>query len=491
MISLFSSKKLYAFFCIPFEFVSICKEKIFFMILALLFSICWKKSYNIPANAGVVTLITHFGFYRNGKYQVNISNSETNRLFVLIGTFQNINSYSRSILNSFDACNGTYVDYLHKVPVIAGQASFSGTIKEKGMYYTMVSPCDGNSGGFTLSLQYSNPNSFLSYDVSPCLITTPIIAALSGLILGIWVINWMRNFSLKNSLHLYFTIGLMLTFSYNALMSFEYYTMNRKDGDSPLYVMRKIFRVLQESSLIFAMLLASDGWCIIHHNMPYWKIALAFLLSGCVTVSCAVADFVELTNLLYLVVFLILGISSGIYLYIMLKNTQIGYDYVKAHLYVIAESGIDPKTTPIYKKYRLYKAISWEMPFYFILLFFRIMFSFYLTFPFWTIQLAYDVIILTLITVISFTFRMRKETRDGYMMIGDEDQEPRIFDRADITALEIETNENQHPYEEGMPLPAQPHILDKKKKSKHKGKKHKDEDAQEREKELIDNNEFI
>ena len=295
-------------------------------------------------------------------------------------------------------------------------------------------------------------------------------------------------FSLKNSLHLYLTIGLTLTTVYYLNFVFEERRRNVSDDPSPIYISRKVFRVLHETVLLSAMLMASEGWCIVRKTITLCGIFGNFVVSSFVTVILAVYDFADFGTIGTLVTLFCIFIILAVFIVFMMHNIKKARQEVDAHLYVIAEEGINPETTPIYRKLGILRVVVFSVLGYFIALFMRSAFSFFWPIPVWILQLIYDIVTTAFIAVIAFVFRMKKESSKGYISIGDdEEQEPRVFDSEDIQSIDwrsatAEEGANIRAYEEGMRLPAQPYITSKKTPSgnlfaeKEKGKKNENKD---------------
>lgn len=459
-----------------------------FLLIATVFS--YRSGYYIYPKQGLVVLPFRYGFYPGGRYTINVSKGETDSLLFLIATYDDTVRFFEGV-NERSPCNWTYnVDYINKIQLEDGKGVASGKVNKKGMYYTTVTPCNPNDdNGYTFYFTYVNPDSMLSYDEQPCLITVPIIAGIACGLFILWLVNWFMYFSLKNSLHIYFTIGIFFTVIYELLYAFEYYSRDKSDSKSPLFVARKVFRVLQETVLLSAMFLSCRGWCIIHNSIHWGWIVLAFVLSAGITVPYSISDFAYLSTIPNLIDLLIAAIVAGVYLYFMLRGITDANEAVKAHLYVIAQSGIDPKTTPIHKKYILFSTVCGAVIAYFLVLIFRSAFNSIWTLPIYIMQLIYDIIIVILISIISFAFRMKKETLKGYMMIGD-DGEGELLEKSQFESFDIEhLDHSTVPYEEGMSLPPQPTVAKpKSQKNKEKDQKNQDDETEQRNQELLQNN---
>ena len=444
----------------------------FFIVLSLVSS--YTIAYQVKPKSGFIVLLQRWGFEENGSYNITFWDVDgVNSTLALVAKRDDAITYidyveelaKKSDFEEIDFCPDFHVNYSNVVMIENGTGSVSGTIDKKGMYYTIVSSCSKYDNGYKFRLVYKNPNSCLSYDEKPLLITVPVVTSLIGLIFILWIINWVLHFSCKNSLHIYFTAGITLSAIYYILYTFEVISSNKTDIETPVYTARRVFRVFQETILLSAMLMAAEGWCIVKNTISWWSVLLSFACSACVTISFAIVEFLYLNTVETVIALIFVVVASCTYMVVLFININSGRQHIVAHLYVIAEEGIDPVTTPIYKKLQLYQSVASAVICYFMVIMVRTLIQSFYPLQVWITQLLYDLIIIILIAIISFFFRMKKETSNGYMMLGDEDQEPRVFSAQDIQHINYNNVEGSNrPYEEGMHLPAQPFITKSKKK---------------------------
>lgn len=468
------------------------------LLTAFLFSIAFRQNFTVDAGSGIISLSRRFGLVKGGTYSFNFYNAkDVDSVLVLVATRNDALKYLSSTSDEA-ICEGEPINYSHVVSIDKnGYGSVSGTIYKKDMYYTILSTCN-NDLKYSFQIEYLNLKSCLSYDEKPCLISMPIVAGIITVFYIVWLVNWFMYFSLKNSLHLYFTIGLTLTTIHYLIFVFEERNRDISDDPSSIYIARKVFRVLHETVLLSAMLMASEGWCIVRKTITACGMVGNFVISSFVTVTLAVNDFADLGTLGTLITLFFTFVVLAVFIIYMLHNIKKARQSVDAHLYVIAEEGINPETTPVYRKLFILRIVVLSVLGYFIALFMRSAFSFFWPLPVWILQLIYDVVTTTFIAVIAFVFRMRKESSKGYISIGeDEEQEPRVFDNDDIQSIDwrsatAEEGANIRTYEEGMHLPAQPYITYKKTPSgnlfaSNKAKKNENNDKN-AEDNLIDDN---
>ena len=152
---------------------------------------------------------------------------------------------------------------------------------------------------------------------------------------------------------------------------------------------------------------------------------------------------------------------AGCFLYYNVLITSIAEanSVVSAHLLLISQSGIDPETTPIQKKFYIFNMISNPVVLYFSIMMFRTVLFELLHVPDYIMTGIYDAATLALLSVTAWLFKLKKSLRNGYMMVG-ENAESVEFTLDDIEKLNEDKDEIHKsattPWQEGMPLPAQP-----------------------------------
>ena len=110
---------------------------------------------------------------------------------------------------------------------------------------------------------------------------------------------------------------------------------------------------------------------------------------------------------------------------------------------IFAEKGIDPLTTPSYKKIQMYKVLQGTIiaTLTFIMIFVCI--SLFVDTSYWLSELFYDILFAIIMPVILILFRLRGEEAKGYSMIGDEDAQLEDFDITEIEGLTVQSEQFQ------------------------------------------------
>jgi hypothetical protein len=209
------------------------------------------------------------------------------------------------------------------------------------------------------------------------------------------------------------------------------------------------------------MIVCSTGFLIITRTLTPQKVILAVIYSALVVISLVIIeqfsfgqwDFISISVC-------VLGIS--LYYSEIVTSIANASLVVLAHLLVISREGIDILTTPIYSKFRMFRAISWLLMIYFAEVCLTLVFAELSGIPRWAKDFVKDFANLIVFTGSAFVFRLRKATNNGYLMIGEE-QEPTRLSRSEIEGLTVDSEQfksGNTPWTEEMKLPGQPVFID-------------------------------
>ncbi|OHS93563.1 hypothetical protein TRFO_40194 [Tritrichomonas foetus] len=436
------------------------------MFLSILCLLLFRQQKSISKTSPVLFL-EDFGFQKNGIFTINISSSKHKQIYIAVA-----NSYETSTIMAITMGTETYdcstisrlfqVNYSKTLTLNDGFGSYSEIIGYKSYYTPIFISCDNSGSYYQFSLSFLNPNSHLDYRIIPCIYTKPVSSSLFGLLLVVWLINWLCNFTLKNSLHTYLTITFVFTLLSSIISFFEIYHNHRSDDYSTLTPVSMVFRAIQEVCLLSAMMMAAKGWCIIIDTVNWVGIFLSIVYSLIFIVPMLLIDYMYYSLYVQIGLLFVGFCGAMLYYHELVKSIREALHVVVAHLLVISQSGINPETTPIYAKCRMFRTISMAVLFYFVLLMFKTIFGKTLIIPYWIIILIYDIVTLALMTTAAWIFRLKKTTRNGYMMVADGENVPtelNLEDIANLNANSDEVRQGTAVWQEGMVLPPQPIII--------------------------------
>lgn len=430
------------------------------MLLALLASICFKRNYRLEQTTSIWRLAKRWRFGSGGEYSIKVSSMSPERPFFVglltVGESGYMTWYgTRDWICSINASQAFGV-----ATTLPGAGEFNGVMESSGAYdlwWTACSESESDYVSYTLDIKFKNPNTLLSLDEYPMVYGTPIVTALIGVFLILWFVNWFMNFSLENKLHLLFSIAYVITFVYYIVCCLKVNYEHKSDDPSNLPMAMKVMRVIQETFLLSVMTLAAEGWYIIRPTIKWYNALICVVLSIAVCVPAAVLEWADLSLWGGLVCIFVFAVTGVLFYLNMLRHVRRARKEVMAHLVVIQEQGINPTTTPVYKKYSMFKSLAVVVLSYFLLLFTRSIVLSAWTLPEWIVELTYYIILSALMIVVGFFFKMKKETKRGYFMIDAEGEDARVFSLSDVDGMRLNDLEGQT-WSEDMALPSQPII---------------------------------
>ena len=429
------------------------------MFLALAALLGYRQSFELKDTTSLWRLAKAWKFGKGGNFSITLDAISPSRpFFVGLLTASEAN-YILWYGSSQLVCSENVSSEFPLTRLFAKPDTFNGTLAEGGTYTLMWMACpqsEGDKATYTLSFRFVNPNTFLSLNEYPMVYGTPLVTVVLGGFLVLWFVNWLCNFSMKNKLHLLLTIAYVFTFIYYIVCCCTIVQQHKSDEPSNLPLACRVLRVFQETILLLVMSLAAEGWYIIRPDIKWREAVICAVLAVAVCVPAAVLDYADMSLVAAVFVLILFAVTGVLFYMNLLRHVGRARKQVMAHLVVIQEQGINPKTTPIYQKYTMFKSLSVTVLGYFLLLFTRSIFMSVWTFPEWIAELTYYILLSALMIVVGTFFKMKKETREGYFMIGEEG-EPRVFTGNDIETLELTSFDGQT-WSQDMALPGQPVI---------------------------------
>jgi hypothetical protein len=145
----------------------------------------------------------------------------------------------------------------------------------------------------------------------------------------------------------------------------------------------------------------------------------------------------------------------------LIKGTNDVRLRIRAHMLAIAREGINPQTTPIAQKHRLYRRfqIALIIGAFELLIYLTLVLLIKLAFV--ADEVATDFIIVTMVAMLCWLFRLKAEPHETYTRIPDEDADAQEIQLADIENIDLASDQmtGGREWEQGMRLPGQPTIV--------------------------------
>jgi hypothetical protein len=331
-------------------------------------------------------------------------------------------------LDAFDASEVNATEALEGLlPLATIQSIFSGPpatvtgfISTRDVYTVFLyTGFNSTSGNAIISADFSNGDSRLDYRAAPALIERPIALALFSVVVAAWLTNWFCNSNLKIYVHFFLT-GTFLSsiLSQIARVVYVVYT-DTHDFTIGAQAISLFFRAVFQVLLCVAILLCAKGWCIVRQRIAISELGIAFGLAAGYIVMNIVLDTASVAPVGSTILTLIMLVCLGGYAWVLVSSSRLAQLYIYAYLLRISNSGIDPETTPVWEKQRMFDRLQYCIILYVSLLLVQAVVRVVVPGWAWVFSLAEDVADLAVIGALAAVYRLRGGSRNGFALIDD------------------------------------------------------------------------
>jgi hypothetical protein len=350
-------------------------------------------------------------------------------------------------------------------------------ITKSAVYVMIIQNCDdrdmkGSKEGIYVNVIFSNPNGqhLDSRDVPSLAVVTIMIA-----LFGILIVGYVAYLIIKmhRLVTIHFIIGaivilyiLYLT-CYEAALKVHSKSDDRTSWSKALIAFETIYTIV----LFSFLMIASGGWPILHVEVKWYSVLSAILSVGVFMGSIVVSRELDLRLWVFLVLVLE-GLAMAWILRTVLMNTRDARQHVKAHLYVIQAEGIDPRTTPVWEKFRMYNAFMYVVGFAFAAFFLVNIVWIFLNASNWVTNFVSNLVQLGIILMMMNLYRPRGRGGTAYFARDQptegEERRQVLIEEVDLMDLDSGQREGMRDWDEGVRLPLEPVLVksdEKRKKS--------------------------
>jgi hypothetical protein len=430
--------------------------------MPFLVSLFFRSTQDISTPSRYIWL-SPFGFDVNGTYEVTFSDFLPGRpyCFALLPTEE----YDRNPVDD-SPCMSHHPHSFSFGLTLATTATTSGSITAKDIYYPFLSfsnsePIDFNSIFVTSTLR--NRYSYQDYQWNGIRELKLFLVSALLLFVVYWFVDWFRFFQIQIRVHHLLTSVFSLMTVYAILRAIELSVLIGRDSVTGLSITVFIAQIIAEGSLYTAFLLIAKGWCIIRDSLAIGEVIFSAIYSAAFLVFRLSLQFI--TNQIVVVVFLLLALLSLLlFVHELVRSIGQASRQILAHMVAISNSGINPRTTPVYQQFILYTnfqrilvvaALSMLL-YYCIGLFFVL--------PYVIDEGLRDATVLFVLGALAYVFRLRGAGNGAYVTVESQDFETEtgeVIVLSDLDGVNVNSSRlNQgRPWNEGMRLPAQPNLL--------------------------------
>lgn len=425
--------------------------------MLLLSLITFYKNYRINDSSISVTL-PDFGLIKGATYYLHIYDSTTKSFFVALLdseeyshlphlTFSYASQFCSRIKTHFSRLNASLLSHIY-------EASATFTIPSKDVYHPLIVACKASSSSYSVNIQFKNGNSLLDSRRLPAFLVIPIELCAIGIFLVLWMIVLVTYWKGFRPLHGFITLSMILTF---ISILFNYIILwhdNQNDRTNILHFVQKITLMFTDASIFSTVILTAKGWTIVINDLSPIDIHEIVVYSSLYFVLITIYSTIKL------VVFgiIIFALTCALILVIlgnMINEIIFVEKRILAHLLVIQKAGIDPLSTPVYKRYVTYSVFKHIISLYFSCCIMTMSLSLTDFVPEWFDEMTFWVANIGLVACIAFMFRIRKSDCSDYTKFEKfEEVNQEILD--DLQQNILADNKDLIQWREGMLLPPQP-----------------------------------
>lgn len=432
----------------------------------LFFSILQYKQVTRVRTIAPIYAVGDFGFEEKANYSITINIKDIDKManhtrYIILNKEQNTQYVSKHF-NASMFCKNDSLSFLHK-DINQQIISISDVIEKKGVYYQKLVNCE-SEGYISLTVKqvFHNPSTHLDYRWIGIIKAKFYVVVAFIVLIAFWIANWVFHFRVQIWIHYCFTAVFIFAALYNGIRFMELKKLDVQDETVFLTTLRITAEVFGIVAFMTTLLFAAKGWCIVRDELSLFEVVSTLLYSVLIITLMTISVYVYLGS--FEIVVLIAGIVVSIlFIRELIVSINDASLHIMAHLLAISNAGIDPETTPIYRKHTMYTYFNWTIIGACTMLLILLCSSVFFEIPLWANETSTDVTLLVFLTALALIFRLRGTDTAGYSSITGGD----FSDVNEIALTDIE-NARHTPlskggvkWEEGMPLPAQPNLVSK------------------------------
>jgi hypothetical protein len=392
-----------------------------------------------------------FGFTTAGVYSLTVHSSTTAPILFGLLTSETLETIEVDSLNETAVISPIQSLFSDK------PATVYGNISSKGVYKIFVY-AEVDSATVVISADFANGASRLDYRAAPALIERPIALVLFSVLLTLWLLNWFLNSNLKIYVHYCLTGMYVSAVLARAARLFYIEYTDVHDFSAGAQAVSLLFRVIFQLFLYVVILLCANGWCIVRQRLPLSDLVRAISLAAVFLVAETVLDYADLGSNARIFFLLVMLTSLCLYARELVRSSGLASMYIHMYLLEISNSGIDPESTPIWEKSRMFERLQYCIILYMSLMILQMLVSMFTASVSWVMALMEDIADFGAIVALAVVYRLKGGNRNGFTLVGDDAEMGELV----LTDLELVPDAGRTlrkggtRWEEGMPLPPPP-----------------------------------
>jgi len=393
-----------------------------------------------------------YGFMPNGTFSFRADSSNCKNMIIGMLNPREIENVYREEFKTSLVCNYR----MHFALMNSTSLNWSEMITSKIVLKPVIINCDSQQKKFVLNYNARNLDSFLDYRYIPSRMITIVFIIMFSLAFFFWIWNMVQFYSNITKLSILILFSLLFSLLNLIIYSQQLYEMSNNDNSKGFIFFHDIASIISRSILFIAVILCTSGWCLLHNELSPIFTLLTVFTSFSFFICSTLMSTIELGLWLFPMTLLTLAFVVGL-LKLFAHSIDQAELLILAHMYSIYRAGIDPSSTPIYGRHKLYQRLQQFVFIYFLIIMIRAIISLFADADFWVLDLIDQIADFLLSIVFVIGFRVNPEIAEGYVEIGDEFisvDELRSFEIAD----ESLQRQDLAQWNSGMQLPPPPKL---------------------------------
>jgi hypothetical protein len=359
--------------------------------------------------------------------------------------------------------NSTVVKISGKIAVANSTGAFTTTVARDGPYWAVLHICDISFARLEVVASFRNPISLLSADVQPCLVLRPVVLCTMLLLAGAWVVNWLLHFTMHNPMHSVLTATFAVGVAHLFADELELMHKHVSDDPTPLEWIDLALDLLARIGLLGTLLIAARGWSIVVASIRWCDIFSSFACAVAVVVPLVAVQRLPISTFTCVAMVIVMG-AIAVYCQRMISGIARATSFLMAHLLVISRNGIDATTTPVYKKFTLFRILTVSMLVYFAVVSLMLIVTQVVSPGYWMVELVDSAVLLFIVSAAMWAFKLTSFRSTDYLMVqlATNCRSTELL-RSEINGLGPHSEllrVGLDAWQEGMALPGQPVLLD-------------------------------
>lgn len=296
-----------------------------------------------------------FGFLANGSYSFEFNpistdneNYTINLGFLTKKEYRSIPFYDHKA--AID-CANHQSDLNFTIELSNKTVKLEGTIPDEHIYIFRIIKCDFPNS-FSFTERFRNKHTLLDSREIPCSIIYPICIGLILQLLAAWILYNAKKNRTKGGVFV-FTSACIVVYTLHLVAEYIAFKISERSDSSPVgIILTRIIDVLNDSVFFTAIIFISSGYGLINVQLSLFMKLKAIFLPLLMFSFATVAGFLPsyMSMIAYPVV-LLFGLIIGFDVYRLINGAE---KRVLAHMLIVQRTGIDPETTPIGARYKIF-----------------------------------------------------------------------------------------------------------------------------------------